>query len=84
MFEENKAAVEDFVLSNTGADKASQTFSQIQAIYDPQTSGGLLMSIDNAAANRFVSDLVTAGYTETAIIGSVIDFSTTVRIRTIG
>lgn len=84
LYDENKAAVEDFVLRHTDANESSKTVPQMQAIYDPQTSGGLLMSIDNAVANRFVSDLVTAGYTETAIIGSVTDFSTTVRIRTIG
>ena len=55
----------------------------MQAIYDPQTSGGLLLSIDKAAAKRTVSDLVAAGYPEAAIIGCVTDLSTTVKIRLI-
>ena len=84
LHEENRAAVDDFVISNTAANEQSKTFSQLQAIYDPQTSGGLLLSVETAAANRFVSDLVAAGYPEAAIIGCVTDHGTTVKIRTIG
>lgn len=84
LHDENKAAVEDFVISPTSVNQQSRTFSQMQAIYDPQTSGGLLLGIDQAVANRVVSDLVAAGYPEAAIIGCVTDLSTTVKIRTIG
>lgn len=84
LYDENKAAVEDFVLTKMGADEASQKFSQMQAIYDPQTSGGLLLSIDNAKAHRVVSDLAAAGYPDAAIIGYVKDFSTAVKIRITG
>ena len=83
LHDENKAAVEDFVINSTPANEYSKTFSQMQAIYDPQTSGGLLLSIEIAAAKRTVSDLVAAGYPEAAIIGCVTDLSTTVKIRLI-
>jgi len=84
LYDENKAAVEDFVISNMPANQQSETFLQMQAIYDPQTSGGLLLSAEKAAANRVVSDLVAAGYSEAAIIGCVTELSTTVKIRLIG
>ena len=41
-------------------------------LYDPQTSGGLLISLDKENANRLVEDLKENGITDAAIIGEVI------------
>jgi len=84
LYDENKAAVEDFIISNMAVNQQSETFAQMQAIYDPQTSGGLLISVEQAAASRVVSNLVVAGYPDAAIIGCVTELSTTVKIRLIG
>src|SRR4030067_849113 len=37
-------------------------------LYDPQTSGGLLISIKNSKAKQLVAALVKAGYKESGII----------------
>jgi selenide,water dikinase len=42
-------------------------------IYDPQTSGGLLISIQADRAPKLVKDLKRAGYKKAAIIGEVIE-----------
>jgi len=44
-------------------------------LYDPQTSGGLLMSIDPKNANRLLEDLKKNGIPEAAVIGEVISGS---------
>jgi selenide, water dikinase len=41
--------------------------------FDPQTSGGLLFSVDQASAGQALKNLIDAGCTQAAIIGEVID-----------
>ena len=41
-------------------------------LYDPQTSGGLLISIDPKNANRLLEGLKKNGISEAAVIGEVI------------
>lgn len=45
----------------------------IPVLYDPQTSGGLLVSLDPDRAKAFCEDLRARGHAETRIIGRVID-----------
>jgi selenide,water dikinase len=40
-------------------------------IFDPQTSGGLLICVDQAKAQDLVKSLKKAGYKESAVIGEV-------------
>lgn len=42
-------------------------------LYDPQTAGGLLMSVARDDADALVQDLRSAGYPHSAIIGAVLD-----------
>ncbi len=83
LHDENMAAVEDFLINCTAVDQQNDVFLRMQAIFDPQTSGGLLLGVENLAANQVVLELIAAGYPDAAIIGSVTDYSTTVKIRII-
>lgn len=64
---------------------------QLSAMYDPQTSGGLLMGVDADRADHVMTRLAAAGYRDAAIIGLVTcrsgercdDGLTTVRINTV-
>lgn len=66
-------------------------FPKLQAMHDPQTSGGLLMGVDELRVDQIMSRLVAAGYRDAAIIGRVSDGNrecfdeghTTVRINPI-
>jgi selenide,water dikinase len=40
-------------------------------LFDPQTSGGLLISVDQADASRLLSDLIATGEQAAALIGEV-------------
>lgn len=44
-------------------------------LYDPQTSGGILMTVDAAHASQAIDDLKAAGYEYTTAIGTVIEKS---------
>lgn len=44
---------------------------KLSAIYDPQTSGGLLMGVDAERADHVMAKLAAAGYLDAAIIGRV-------------
>ena len=41
-------------------------------LYDPQTSGGLLICIDKDSADNLLSDLHAKGITDAAVIGEVV------------
>ncbi len=41
-------------------------------LFDPQTSGGLLVSMEAAQADKFVKRLIKAGVKDAAIVGEVI------------
>ena len=73
---------------NVDATLLNSPLLQLSAMYDPQTSGGLLLGVDTEQADRVLARLVAAGYRDAAIIGHVADRSverfgegsTTVRI----
>lgn len=44
-------------------------------LYDPQTSGGILMAIDSALTPQAINELKNAGYEQTAAVGEVIEQS---------
>jgi selenide,water dikinase len=41
-------------------------------IYDPQTSGGLLIAVPEKLADEMLAEIKKAGYSRAAIIGEVI------------
>ena len=45
----------------------------IELLFDPQTSGGLLISVSAKVADKLLSQLIKAGYKYSAIIGEVIE-----------
>jgi selenide,water dikinase len=49
-------------------------------LYDPQTSGGLLVSLPRDRANAFVEDLRGRGHTATSVVGRVLARSKTPRV----
>jgi selenide, water dikinase len=44
-------------------------------LYDPQTSGGLLISVDYAQADRLLDALKAAGISAAAVIAEVVEGS---------
>jgi selenide, water dikinase len=44
----------------------------LPALYDPQTSGGLLISLPPAAADAYVREMHDRGHTDTSIVGEVV------------
>jgi selenide,water dikinase len=46
---------------------------QLMALYDPQTSGGLLISVEKKRATALVERLKNGGIQEAAIVGEVIE-----------
>ena len=61
----NRVHVAEFLTDRLGLSKA-----QSELLHDPQTSGGLLLSVPAAAAEALLSDLITDGHTA-AMIGEV-------------
>jgi selenide,water dikinase len=55
------------------ADKVSRKIVDI--LFDPQTSGGLLVAVARHQADDFMAALVEAGMTHTAVVGDVLDVS---------
>lgn len=45
----------------------------LDILYDPQTSGGLLISVSPQTADKMLDQLKQAGYKEAAIVGQVVD-----------
>lgn len=57
------------------------SFEEEIVLYDPQTSGGLLISIDPQQAEKAINLLYQEGFTESKIIGEVIKSKNKERIR---
>ena len=53
--------------------KASLTSHQEELLYDPQTSGGLLLSLPASQAKDLLTDMANAGVTDAVKIGDVVD-----------
>lgn len=53
---------------------------QIQLLADPQTSGGLLLSVSPEAATAVLTQIQQAGFAQAAIIGECLSLSTTDKI----
>jgi selenide, water dikinase len=77
----------------TGSNKANQLLvrddltlsrpldaSQREILFDPQTSGGLLLSVPGAEADRMVLELRSAGVPSARIVGEVIDAPTSLHV----
>jgi len=71
----NRAMVE----KDCDLDKLSTTRQEL--IIDPQTNGGLLVSVPEAQANTIISHLTSAGVEATSIIGRVSTYDGNFRIR---
>ena len=80
LYGENKAAVQDFLVSAEYPRQRDLPRLTLEAIYDPQTSGGLLLGVEPDRADAVVSKLVAAGYVNAAVIGCVTERCTTVTI----
>ena len=61
--------------------RVSLAFEQEIVLYDPQTSGGLLISIDPQQAEKAINLLYQEDFTESKIIGEVIKSKNKERIR---
>lgn len=61
--------------------KINLSFEKEIVLYDPQTSGGLLISIDPLQAEKAIKLLNHEGFTESKIIGEVIKSKNKERIR---
>ena len=51
----------------------SSNEKNLAILYDPQTSGGLLISLPEKKAKSFVKEMHNAGHTNTSIIGRIIE-----------
>jgi selenide,water dikinase len=45
----------------------------VDILYDPQTSGGLLISLPSSKAERLVSTLKKEGHLHSSIVGEVVE-----------
>jgi selenide,water dikinase len=55
--------------------KISLSSAEEELLYDPQTSGGLLLAVAESEAGKLITDLTQAGVETAALIGKVIDAS---------
>lgn len=46
--------------------------ARVELLFDPQTSGGLLMTVSPARSAQLCADLIAAGYLQAAVIGEVV------------
>jgi selenide,water dikinase len=53
--------------------RGSFSSSQEELLFDPQTSGGLLLAVPDAEADALLADLVNAGVAHAARVGEIID-----------
>jgi selenide,water dikinase len=63
----NRAFRESMVVNNAGVDKVMEDI-----LFDPQTSGGLLMSLPENSAHDLLESLNAAGLEDAALIGEVV------------
>jgi AhpD family alkylhydroperoxidase len=64
----NQAYASSWVVAPEDGDLAD-----LAILYDPQTSGGLLISMPEDQAKRFIAAMETRGHTATCVIGRVLD-----------
>ena len=57
------------------------SLSQEELLYDPQTSGGLLLSLPKEQAQKLLADLYSAGIDVAKIIGEIVDGTVGVTIQ---
>ncbi len=70
--------------STAHVDRAPSVADDLEPVlYDPQTSGGLLICVDPARANALLDRLRERGVTSAAIIGRVLERSAEPRIRVV-
>jgi selenide,water dikinase len=62
----NMKSGESFLEKNSSANAA-----RVQLLFDPQTSGGLLIALPGGSAQKLCSELTESGCTEARIIGAV-------------
>jgi selenide, water dikinase len=62
----------DFRKNMVDMDKSINEYSQ-DILYDPQTSGGLLIAVPRAKASRLLKNLRARGVKEAALIGEVVE-----------
>ena len=53
--------------------KASLSKSEEELLYDPQTSGGLLLSVPNSQAEEMLRALSAAGVSRAARVGEIVE-----------
>jgi selenide, water dikinase len=53
----------------------------VQALFDPQTCGGLLIGVASADAGALVAELVRLGHAEARVIGTVVAGEPAIRIE---
>ena len=64
----NRASVEKYCAISKALPRWLQTL-----VYDPQTSGGILMAVDPLYAQELLAELQAVGYTYTTVVGKVIE-----------
>lgn len=62
-----------FVAGKVKVDSSGQSDVAIASLFDPQTSGGLLLGVSESNANRVISFLKDEGFVDTAVIGEVME-----------
>jgi len=66
LHEQNARVIQSIATAGELGDKL-----RIQAMFDPQTSGGLLVSVNSTHVQNCLSQLKEAGYVDAAVIGAV-------------
>ncbi|MDK2820132.1 MAG: selenide, water dikinase [Clostridia bacterium] len=72
----NQSYTEGEVNVNTGIDK-----SLTSVFYDPQTSGGLLIAVEEAKTEKLMLTLEKRGVTEASVIGEVIEGTGKIEVK---
>ncbi len=76
---DTRSACGDDVLLPEGCDPW-----MIETLFDPQTSGGLLIAVDPDDATSLTKGLIESGFTETCVIGEVVPLADGPTVRVLG